>query len=69
MPSICFVCQRPIKYGPSTYEGRVVRGWGRNRCRELGSIVPDKHPHLVPALQKRGIPVQYDEKGFVVIPI
>jgi hypothetical protein len=72
MTSRCFVCHNALKMGQGRYEGRVIQGWGRevvcDRCREVDGIDPDRHRHLVPALHKRGIQVQYNERGFILIP-
>jgi hypothetical protein len=72
MSSICLVCHKPLKMGQGRYEGRVIKSWGRqvvcDQCGELDGIDPDTHRHLVPALHKRGIQVQYNDKGFIVIP-
>jgi hypothetical protein len=72
MTSRCYVCHEPLKLGPGRYEGRVIQGWGReivcDRCAESDGIDPNRHRHLVPALHERGIQVQYNDKGLIVIP-
>lgn len=69
----CFLCERPFQFGPHIYSGRPIQGWGVTFCLSCirgnhDGIVTDLHPRLVAHLEKEGIPVHLNAKGWLDIP-
>jgi hypothetical protein len=69
----CFICDQMFKFGPDVYEGRPVLAWGEEmvcrRCERdnLDGIVPTQH--LEDKLREKGIKIEYNAKGYIVIPL
>jgi hypothetical protein len=61
-----------FKFGPHVYEGRPVQAWGKemicNRCKDSNwdGIVPT--PALLSKFEEKGLKVDYNAKGFIIIP-
>jgi hypothetical protein len=70
----CFVCDQIFGFGnrPGVYDGKPVQGWDKimvcNRCSAANwdGIVPT--PALISKFEEKGIQVDYNAKGFIVIP-
>jgi len=70
---VCFVTGKKFRYGPHIYEGRRVAAWDEMISNEAekwnaDGIVPSTYPHVIKALEEKGIEVKLNEKGWLPIP-
>ena len=59
---LCFACNREFQYGPTIYNGKVIKRYEINACLEcLGNNwdgwSPDIEKRLIKHLKEKGIPV------------
>lgn len=69
----CFLCQRDVQFGPHVYDAKAVPQWGIYICRSCKAgnwdgIVLEMHPRLKAHLEKHGIPIKLNAKGWLDIP-
>lgn len=73
MSEICFLCERPFKFGSGAYHGRLVRPWGIMMCNSCdGSnhdgIVLEGHPRLREHLKASAVAIKLNARGWLDIP-
>jgi hypothetical protein len=71
--SKCRLCRRRFQFGEHIYKGRAINEWDIMVCEwcyasNRDGIVPQSHPDLIQHLEKRGIGVKLNAKGWIDWP-
>lgn len=69
----CILCERPFQFGPHIYDGRHISAWDVEICQRCirsnwDGIVTSDHPRLVEHLNKQGVQIKLNPKGWLDIP-
>lgn len=69
----CFLCKQGFQFGPHTYKGRRIPAWDIMICESCDNgnwdgVVPHTHPDLIQHLEKQGIGIRLNEKGWLDLP-
>lgn len=69
----CILCKSGLPYGGHRYEGRYVCAWQVSICNgceqaNADGIVPGSHADLLGQLEKLGVDVRLNERGWIDIP-
>ena len=72
--SECSLCRQSIEYGAGVYDGKPSRAWDNRlvcyNCRRANwdGIVKEHHPEFFVELERDGIEVVQNDKGWIPIP-
>jgi hypothetical protein len=69
----CDVCGQGFQFGPSIFRGRGVGTWGIKICdgcekSNHDGLVPQTHRALLTTLQRQGVELTLNNRGWIDIP-
>jgi hypothetical protein len=69
----CGLCGKSFQFGPHVYNGRYIKRWDEQICRECDNgnhdgLVIEHHPEFIERLRSKGVDLSPNGKGWLDIP-